>query len=485
MLSRSTSHLLHLDITTEKDSDNLNLLLFELLICGTLKSSHAGVYRLGTTKVYVELANTLGNLLEASLFICSWLPQQHLQWNLADWQISKNLGSDDQSLLQAARDLSLRSVKPWLHEEQKQIATQDINKSMHERTKAMLRWSESNHVMIFFDANGLIQILYRDKKLIPPDIKNILNIQVKVVQMQLPNYSALSSEELWQILRPILSCTDDGGFVPNYVLTPDNFLKMALVSLRINARIPVIIMGETGCGKTSLLRALATFSSAPFFCLTLHAGSTMQDIELFINKAEAQVLSGNTQVWAFLDEINACPHLGFLNSILCHHTISGRSLHHKLVVLGACNPYRLIHTKADSSGLQMKNVDKKHKQELAYTVHPLPEAMLDHVWDYGTLSDSDERAYIGAMIGDRRADIVELISNSQDFMRKHLGLASVSLRDVQRWISLYDWFKSDIRLRLRIKEELKGPKFVDKRAKVLACSLCYHCRFPGKVLRRQ
>ncbi|KAI5073486.1 hypothetical protein GOP47_0011499 [Adiantum capillus-veneris] len=584
MLLRSTSRSLHLDITTEKDSDNLNVLLFELLICGTLKSSSCGVYRLGTTKVYVELANTLGNLLEASLFICSWLPQQHLKWDLSAWQISKNLDSDDQvvcvyldklakdelnkqdivlsgkskkvvalpeprcrelmqlyfikdstqmsytvlagfirtfayqlrrfgandfckcetlhwilrdnsntgnfrsivveSLLQAARDLSLRSVKPWLHEEQKHIVTQDISKSMHERTRTMLRWSESNHVMIFFDANGLIRILYRDKKLIPPGIENILSIQVKVLQMQLPDYSALSSEELWKILWPIL-CTNDGGFAPNYVLTPDNFLKMALVSLRINTRVPVIIMGETGCGKTSLLRALATFSSASFSCLTLHAGSTIQDIELFINNAEAQALSSNAEVWAFLDEINACPHLGFLNSILCHHTLSGRFLHPKLVVLAACNPYRLIDTEGESSGLQMKNLNRRNKQELAYTVHPLPEAMLDHVWDYGILSDSDERAYISAMIGNRRADIVDLISNSQKFMREHLALASVSLRDVQRWICLYDWFRSDISLRLGIKEELKGSKFVDRRAKVLACSLCYHCRFPGKDSRRQ
>lgn len=391
----SGKHSLHLDITTEKDYENLNGLLFELLICGTLKSSHVGVYRLKTAKVYVELANTLANLLEASLFICSWLPQKHLKWDLAAWEVSKRLESDDQvvcvyldklatneinkydivffgdnknveplpeprcrelmhqyfikdssqmsytllagfiktlayqlrkfgandfcrcetlcwilreetetgifrsivveSLLQAARDHSLRSVKPWLHEEQKQVSAQDISKSMHDRTSSMLRWSESNHVMIFFDANGLIKILYREKSLIPQGIEKILTIQVKVSRLPLPDYSALSSEELWQILWPIV-CTSDAGFVPNYVLTPDNFLKMALVSLRINTHVPVIIMGETGCGKTSLLRALATFSSAKFSCLTLHAGSTEQDIELFINNADAKALSENTQV---------------------------------------------------------------------------------------------------------------------------------------------------------------------------------------------
>ena len=41
-----------------------------------------------------------------------------------------------------------------------------------------------------------------------------------------------------------------------YVITPDNFLKMLLILLRIRENVPVIMMGETGCGKTSLIRKL-------------------------------------------------------------------------------------------------------------------------------------------------------------------------------------------------------------------------------------
>ena len=39
----------------------------------------------------------------------------------------------------------------------------------------------------------------------------------------------------------------------NYVITIDNFKKIVLLIFRIKANIPVIIMGETGCGKTSLI----------------------------------------------------------------------------------------------------------------------------------------------------------------------------------------------------------------------------------------
>eukprot|EP01084_Bolivina_argentea_P246284 412202_1 len=43
----------------------------------------------------------------------------------------------------------------------------------------------------------------------------------------------------------------------DYALTFDNMLKMIAIFFRIKANIPVILMGETGCGKTALLSYLA------------------------------------------------------------------------------------------------------------------------------------------------------------------------------------------------------------------------------------
>jgi len=43
----------------------------------------------------------------------------------------------------------------------------------------------------------------------------------------------------------------------NYALTLDNFYKMCLIIQRIRAKVPVVVMGETGVGKTSLVRFLA------------------------------------------------------------------------------------------------------------------------------------------------------------------------------------------------------------------------------------
>ena len=39
-----------------------------------------------------------------------------------------------------------------------------------------------------------------------------------------------------------------------YILTVDNLIKILAIQMRFRCGIPVIIMGETGCGKTRLIR---------------------------------------------------------------------------------------------------------------------------------------------------------------------------------------------------------------------------------------
>ena len=60
---------------------------------------------------------------------------------------------------------------------------------------------------------------------------------------------------------------------------------MALVFLRIRAGIPTIIMGETGCGKTYLIKMFSYIygkDSKSIFILKFHAGTTEDDIIKFI-----------------------------------------------------------------------------------------------------------------------------------------------------------------------------------------------------------
>ena len=43
----------------------------------------------------------------------------------------------------------------------------------------------------------------------------------------------------------------------DYVLTMDNFFKMCLIIMREKCEIPCVIEGESGVGKTALIRFLA------------------------------------------------------------------------------------------------------------------------------------------------------------------------------------------------------------------------------------
>ena len=49
---------------------------------------------------------------------------------------------------------------------------------------------------------------------------------------------------------------------------------MTLIYLRIKARIPVILMGETGIGKTALVDLLSIIMESVLCKFNVHAGST-------------------------------------------------------------------------------------------------------------------------------------------------------------------------------------------------------------------
>ena len=51
----------------------------------------------------------------------------------------------------------------------------------------------------------------------------------------------------------------------SYVLTTDNVKKIMAIYMRFRCGIPVIIMGETGCGKTRLIKFMCDLQKPPMF----------------------------------------------------------------------------------------------------------------------------------------------------------------------------------------------------------------------------
>ena len=328
------------------------------------------------------------------------------------------------------------------------------------------------------------------------DVKNPVNEEEqKIIEKQRLKEKEKGKEDKNQIKLETLK-----KIAGSYVFTADNFVKMALILLRIRANIPVIMMGETGCGKTSLIRKLSQLinngSTDKMKIKNIHAGVNDQDIIDFLekdvlneakdlevieekNKAEAKKKGMDyypKKIWVFFDEINTCKSMGLISEIMCKHTYQGNPLPKNIVFIAACNPYRqgnknimgnagldIKHANKELSKLNEKEKEKLERlknNSLVYTVNPLPHSLLNFVFYFGSVLDDDEKKYIESIISEaiyeiynkRKENITEdeikkvhiyakdMIVCAQNYIRKNNDVSSVSLREIRRFNIFYEFF---------------------------------------------
>ena len=427
-----------------------------------------------------------------------------------------------QALLQVSKDFASRAITACRSGDTRNLSQKESAraldeamvetarsaKDMVERVKGMIQWEDNNHLLVVFHGlnSQAITAVYRNKLLVPSTVEKLLESQVVRGNKELEDFNNFTQEQLQEKLEKI-ACTklvEKNNLFPSYALTPDNILKMILIILRVRVNVPVIIMGETGCGKTSLVRYLANTCGVLPCTLNVHAGISEEDITTFITEKESYATDVKEQIWIFLDEINTCDHLGLISDIMCHHSMLGRPLSKYVVFLAACNPYKkrpIEHIK--TAGLEGKNIVDEYSK-LVYRVHPLPEAMIDYVWDYGSLTPKDERDYIQRMVKslpEKYEDmLVDLLGASQQFIRDaEKNPFCVSLRDVHRCIRLIDWFHKITKKRqdlgstnrecstylqhyYLISEQYNEQPMI--KSIVLALAHCYLSRLPTADLRK-
>jgi hypothetical protein len=105
--------------------------------------------------------------------------------------------------------------------------------------------------------------------------------------------------------------------------------------------------------------------------------------------------------------------MGLFKEIVCDRSMNGHLLPANIKIIAACNPYRLkkgLSAKEDTmAGLIFDHYAASHLENvgtgitdplknLVYRVHPLPESMIDYVFDFGSLNPDTERLYIKAML---------------------------------------------------------------------------------------
>eukprot|EP01050_Picozoa_sp_SAG11_P002661 SAG11_NODE_137_length_15114_cov_2.297303_5_plen_284_part_00 len=179
-----------------------------------------------------------------------------------------------------------------------------------------------------------------------------------------------------------------------YVITGDTLLKMMATYMRMKCGVPVILLGECGCGKTYLISYLCQWIEADLLVLDVNGGTSVSDIEkIFAEAAATFNKDASKDVYVFLDEVNTCSHMGLISEIVCHRSLGGKRLPERVKVLAALNPYRRRPAAEATPGLVYQLHSGSTPDPMAalvYRVHPIPGCLADFIFDFGSLSPEIE-----------------------------------------------------------------------------------------------
>ena len=229
-----------------------------------------------------------------------------------------------------------------------------------------------------------------------------------IEQFKLIDYGNLTHDQYIEELRKIFNISAELNIKEiakkngNYIFTRDNFIKMILIYFRIKSDIPVILMGETGCGKTTLIKMLSFLGNKgkdKMKIMNIHGEINDQDIINFIKKCEKEAEEekrkeieneinkfkstkekqyykeeiikeeikqkiNQEKVWIFFDEINTCDSLGLISEIMISKTINGEKINGNFIFIASCNPYRRLTKKMKESGLIYIDEKEDNKKRL-------------------------------------------------------------------------------------------------------------------------
>lgn len=413
-------------------------------------------------------------------------------------------------------------------------------------------WEKSEHPYLFFNKDRATfsfvgMVVDQEGCLINPaspelapvpimskELRGALAIQGCNLQ---EDYRVLNRPKRMDILVKVMGVADSSFCDdPTYELTSDNMMKMLAIEMRLQCGIPVVILGETGCGKTRLIQFMCRLKAGitdlqNLVMKNIHGGVTRQEILHIVEYAERlateneQKQPGMTTV-LFFDEANTTGHIGLIKEIICDRRINGRliaALGKSLRVIAACNPYRchgenmIRRLEAAGLGYAVKDEDTHEKfgetplRHLVYRVQPLPESLQRLVWDFGQLKPETEKLYIEQLvehylerewtlstIEGYSKQLTNVLAASQDFMRRRTDECSfVSIRDVERTLLVVKWFHDKYDVLEPLLEEACS-RFDAKYCKhrqtqvsalgisiILALGVCYYARLHDRQPYRE
>uniref|UniRef100_A0A3B4TK13 RING-type E3 ubiquitin transferase n=1 Tax=Seriola dumerili TaxID=41447 RepID=A0A3B4TK13_SERDU len=431
----------------------------------------------------------------------------------------------------ASPSLNTSDESPMLH------LKHSLEDDLLDRLTIRKRWENEFHPYIFFNADRLsmsflgfnVKTLGNTLCAVDPQCKKVLieDVMSQKIFQGLEQQMISLTEDFDQLPRQrkikrisyVVGAEKgmmDSKFDPDptYELTADNVMKMLAINMRFRCGIPVVIMGETGCGKTRLVRFLCALQREGrpvenMVLVKVHGGTTAEMIYRKVRQAEILAEKNRRKhkldTILFFDEANTTEAIFAIKEILCDQSVKGNPLkaNSGLKIIAACNPYRKhspeMVERLERAGLGYRvkadetedRLGKVPLRQLVYRVHPLPPSMTSLVWDFGQLSDSTELSYIKLIVQKKVADhylpeacnniISNVLAISQKYMRSRKNECSfVSLRDVERSMKVLVWFYQHSEVLFN------NPHLhqIDKTLKclILAVGVCY---YPSLVAKEE
>ena len=330
-------------------------------------------------------------------------------------------------LIDASRDLTNNSIhsKKYIELGDDMLESEVSKEYILSITESLTTYNERNRKILCFLETGQFLPLYETS--IPTELTILLKSQIKspspsrvasITRSSFTYSSFVATTDIRDLLEINYKKMKHEGFVKllsmlfnrpdldpkDYVLTFDNFFKMIYIYLRAISEIPIILMGETGCGKTRLISFLCeTLLGAKMHVINIHAGVSSNDIIASVEHVARQAVEEEKKKhWIFFDEFNTNQNIGLISEIICDKVLNGNFLPNNIIFIAACNPYKVRISStlyANSAGFSKENIMTSSQKSLVYRVYQLPKTMMEYVWDFGPLKPEDEMAYIWAILG--------------------------------------------------------------------------------------
>ena len=275
--------------------------------------------------------------------------------------------------------------------------------------------------------------------------------------------------------------------------------------MRLRMNLPIILMGETGVGKTALIKVL--IKSLPYKAtlkiLTIHNGIDNKKLEEFIrennfyeepNKNEQE----NEKIYILFDEINSCNSMGSISEIMIKHSLFGKKIKKNIKFLGTCNPFKTISNDKNKLTYGLKR--KYKNKNIEYNVNKLPNCLLSFVFNFGSLKVDDEKKYIEQIANKIISNlncveesklkgispfIKDSIQYSQTFFRNTFDRTTVSLRDLRRFGIFFDFYYKLIKEGKIKYKKTEIPDEDERIAVLLTLYICYYIRIKDEKYQKK